>query len=106
MAQVDTILVRNNWHNSAMNAESYKTFSSVFTDHRVVSIKIPLSLRAPKLRGNKVKYDWKAFSTTPDLQMNCEIEVRNRFQLLQKDEDPTDCYERFVQTNEETKHKE
>ena len=102
MAQVDYIIVRNTWRNSVINVESYKTFSSAFTDYKVVSIQIPLSLRAPKLRG--VKYDWKTFSTTPHLQKNCEIEVRNRFQLLQKEEVPTDRYERFVQMNEETKH--
>ena len=66
------ILVNNKWRNSVMNAEAYNRFSSVFTDHGVVSMKLRLSLRAPKPRGKKVEHDWKAFSTTPDLQLNYE----------------------------------
>ena len=45
-------------------------------------MKIRLSLRAQKHIGKKVKYDWEAFSTMPDLQENYELEVRNRFKLL------------------------
>ena len=52
-----------------------------------------------------MKNNRKVFSTTPELLNNYEIEVRNRFQLLQEDEDLTARYERFVQANEDAKQK-
>ena len=51
-------------------------------------MKIRLSLRALMHRGKNVKYDLNAFSTMSDLLLkNDELEVRNRFQLLQEDGD-------------------
>ncbi|ELT96954.1 hypothetical protein CAPTEDRAFT_106046, partial [Capitella teleta] len=46
--QLDYILVRRKWRNSVLNAEPYSSFCSVGSDHRVVSMKVRLSLRAPK----------------------------------------------------------
>ncbi|KAJ8366611.1 hypothetical protein AAFF_G00348450 [Aldrovandia affinis] len=45
---IDYILVRQKWRNSILNAEPYSTFSSVGSDHRVVSMRVRLSLRVPK----------------------------------------------------------
>ncbi|XP_059181661.1 craniofacial development protein 2-like [Centropristis striata] len=46
--QLDYILVRQKWRSSILNAEPYSTFSSVGSDHRVVSMRVRLSLRVPK----------------------------------------------------------
>ena len=48
----------------------------------------------------EVKYDWKKFSESPDLQQEYTVEVRNRFQILE-DEDLTEGYQRFVEANKE-----
>ena len=46
--QIDYILVRRKWRNSILNSEAFSSFSSVGSDHRIVTAKIRLSLRSPK----------------------------------------------------------
>ena len=97
--QLDYILVRQKWRNSVLNAEPYNTFSSVGSDHRVVSMRVRLSLRVPK-PSPKIRHDWKAFAADPDLQARYTVEVRNRFQLLDMGAEPSSEYSRFVEANE------
>ena len=100
LRQLDYILVRKKWRNSIMNAEPYSTFSSVGSDHRVVSMKVRLSLRVPK-PSPRIRYDWKAFSNDPGLQTRYTEEVRKHFQKLDKGAEPSSEYMRFVAANEE-----
>ncbi|KAJ8373004.1 hypothetical protein AAFF_G00272410 [Aldrovandia affinis] len=100
LRQLDYILVRQKWRNSILNAEPYSTFSSVGSDHRVVSMRVRLSLRVPK-PSPRIRYDWKAFSTDPGLQARYTEEVRSRFQLLDEGLEPSSEYRRFVVTNKE-----
>ena len=97
--QLDYILVRRKWRNSITNAEPYSTFNTVGSDHRVVSMRVRLSLRVPK-PCPKIRHDWKEFSTSPDLQARYTVEVRNRFQLLGVEESPNAMYMRFVAAHE------
>ena len=55
---LDYILVRRKWRNSVHNTEAYNTFSTIGSDHRVVSANVRLSLRVTK-HAKKVRYDWK-----------------------------------------------
>ncbi|KAJ8397371.1 hypothetical protein AAFF_G00439200 [Aldrovandia affinis] len=48
LRQLDYILVMCKWRNSVTNTETYSTFNSVGSDHRVVSMRVRLSLRVPK----------------------------------------------------------
>ena len=98
--QLDYILVRQKWRNSILNAEPYSTFSSVGSDHRVVSMRVRLSLRVPK-PSPKIRHDWKAFAADPGLQTRYAEEVRKRFRQLDKEEEPSSEYGRFVAANEE-----
>ncbi len=100
LRQLDYILVRKKWRNSILNAEPYSTFSSVGSDHRVVSMRVRLSLRAPK-PSPKIRHDWKAFSNDPGLQTRYTEEVRKRFRQLDKGAEPSSEYRRFVAANEE-----
>ncbi|XP_061759477.1 uncharacterized protein LOC133554569 [Nerophis ophidion] len=75
LRQLDYILVRKKWRNSILNAEPYSTFSSVGSDHRVVSMRVRLSLRVPK-PSPKIQYNWKAFSSDPGLQTRYAEEMR------------------------------
>ena len=43
-AQLDYVLFRKKWRNSVKNARSYSSFSSVSSDHRIVSASVKLSL--------------------------------------------------------------
>ena len=100
LRQLDYILVRKKWRNSIMNAEPYSTFSSVGSDHRVVSMKVRLSLRVPK-PSPRIRYNWKAFSSDPGLQTRYTEEVRKRIQELDEGAEPSSEYMRFVAANEE-----
>ena len=44
--QLDYILMRKKWRNSIINVEAYIIFSSIGSDHRIVSSKVRLSLQA------------------------------------------------------------
>ncbi|XP_061774103.1 craniofacial development protein 2-like [Nerophis ophidion] len=79
LRQLNYILVRKKWRNSILNAEPYSTCSSVGSDHRVVSMRVCLSLRVPK-PSTKIQDSWKAFSGDPGLQTRYTEEVRRRFQ--------------------------
>ena len=41
--QIDYILVRRKWWNSVKNVEVFNTFSSVGSDHRIVSMRLKLN---------------------------------------------------------------
>ena len=95
--QLDYILVRKKWRNSVLNTEAYSCFDSVNSDHRLVSTKVRLSLRANKTTGRRVKHDWQTFSTNLDLQQRYTVEVRNRYQTLKREEETaTETYQHFV----------
>ncbi|XP_033637877.1 uncharacterized protein LOC117298668 [Asterias rubens] len=97
--QIDFILARKKWRNSVMNTEAYSTFSSVGSDHRIVTAKFRLSLRAPRRHQRmQIKYDWYALANNTALQEQYTVEVKNRFQLL-PDECPTERYARFIEAN-------
>ena len=85
------------WRNSVQNVEAYITFSAVGSDYRVVCAKIKLSLRVSKV-AKKMKYDWKRFSTDPDLQWKYKVAVKNRYIVL-SDEGNGVKYEKFDKAN-------
>ena len=47
-AQSDHILINKKWKNSAMDCAAYNNFHSVSSDHKIVTIKCRLCLRAVK----------------------------------------------------------
>ena len=96
--QLDYILVRRKWRSSVLNAESYSTFVSVGSDHRVVSVKLRLSLRVPK-NISKPRPDWETFAKSPILQSSYTAEVRSLLQPL--DGEPQTSYGQFLAANEE-----
>ena len=95
--QLDYILANKKWQNSFLDTEAYSSFSSIGSDHRVVTAKVRLSLRANgKTPPRKVRYDWKLLSTDDGLQEQFTVEVRNRFNALRDEESPTENYQRFI----------
>ena len=104
--QLDYILIRRKWRNSVKNVEAYNTFASVGSDHRIVSAHIRLSLRTSKAAPKRKQHDWKCLSTDANIQKQYAIEVRNRFEGLEiEDESATDRYERFIKANQEATEK-
>ena len=98
--QLDYILVRRKWRNSVQNAEAYNTFSTVGSDHRVVTANMRLSLRTSK-NARKVMYDWKQFTSSPELQQRYTVTVKNRYQVLESDDNNT-RFNKFKEANEKT----
>ena len=68
-AQLDHILVRKKWQNSIRDCRPYSYFSSVGSDHRIVSAKVKLSLRVSKKSPpDPMKaIDWKKVANDKDL---------------------------------------
>ena len=89
--------MRKKWRNSVHNVEAYNFFSTVRSDHRVLSAKLQLSLRVSK-NARKIRYDWKQFSATPEIQKQYAVEVKNRFEVLEEDSNG-ERYEKFVAAN-------
>ena len=85
--QIDYILINKKWKNSGINCQAYNSFRTIFSDHRIVTAKIRLSLRANKASINKTpRYDWSALLQNDDIQKKYTIEVRNRYQILQEED--------------------
>ena len=98
-AQIDYVFINKKWKNSAMNCEAYSSFEGVSSDHRIVMVKIRLSLRKNTTRTSTTKhYDW-ALLNNRDIRDKYELELRNKFDALQEKTEkgtPNDEYENFV----------
>ena len=88
-AQLDYILFRKKWKNSVKNTRSYSSFSSVGSDHRIVSSTVKLSLRASKKSTpHPMKtIDWKEVSSNTALCKQFSLAVHNRFEALTIDDE-------------------
>ena len=73
--QVDYILINRKWKNSTKNSEAYNSFSSLGSDHRIVTARIKLSRRAPR-KPPQPNYDWSALRDKNTLQQY-NVSVRN-----------------------------
>ena len=99
LRQLDYILVRKKWRNSVNNAEAYNTLCTVRSDHRVVCARVKLSLRVSKT-PKKIKYNWTQLSQDPELQQQYTTAVKNRFQVLDEDNNG-ERYKKFVEANKQ-----
>ena len=101
--QIDYVLVRKKWKNSIMNCQAYSSFSSVGSDHRVVSCTIRLSLRQSKkpIRNPVKEIDWKYVNATPEVSSAFTLEVRNRFDALAKPDDDVETYNNLISATQE-----
>ena len=101
-------MVRSKWKKT--NCEAYGSFSTIYSDHRVLTANLSLRLRATHQQGQTAtpKYVWSKLSTNEDLQKSYVIEVRNRLQALLVEgntcDEPTE-YKHLVQANQETAEK-
>ena len=106
-AQLDYLLVRKKWRNSIKDSRSYSTFSSVGSDHRVISAKVKLSLRVSKkaVSSPMKKIDWKEVSSNKELSKDFAIQVFNKFQSLSTSEidseNVEEVYSHLIKSTEE-----
>ena len=105
--QIDYILVNRKWLNSVMNSEAYSSFESINSDHRIVTARVRLSVRAnkPKKRTNMLR--WDTLSSDDTVHSQFSVAVKNKYQALcsevNLDEPPTNtqCYSSMVQACKE-----
>ena len=82
------------------NVEAYSTFSSIGSDHRILTARIKLKLRSAKTPPRRKKFDWKA------LRSLYSITVRNRFdELSSVNDNPTVSYGHLITANDEVADK-
>ena len=106
-AQLDYVIFRKKWRNSVKDSRAYSSFSSVGSDHRIVSSTVKLSLRSSKkAKPHPMKtIDWKEVSTNTDMSKQFTLDVYNKFQSLSISEVNTDnieeVYNNLVKSTEE-----
>ena len=106
-AQLDYLIFRKKWKNSVKNSRSYSSFSSVGSDHRIVSSKVKLSLRSSKkAKPHPMKLiDWKDVSSNSVLSKQFSLDVFNKFQSLSTSEinadNIEDVYNTLIESTEE-----
>ena len=106
-SQLDYLIFRKKWRNSIKDSRSYSTFSSVGSDHRVVSANLKLSLRVSKKAASHPmkRIDWKEVSSNSKTSKDFVIQVFNRFQSLSttdiNSENAEDVYEILIKSTEE-----
>ena len=66
--------------------EAYSSFSSLDSDHRLVTARIRLSLQMKRTPARKKNYDWSALKNT-ELQEMYTVTLRNRYDELTEDND-------------------
>ena len=105
-SQLDYIIVDKKWATSAKNCEAYYTLQGVHSDHRIVTSKIQVRLRANKKKeASKTPYDWSQLVNNPDVCKHYTLAVRNRFQALQEEGNTislNNVYINFVKYHQET----
>lgn len=82
--QLDYTMINRKWTNSAKNCESYHSRGCILSDHRIVTLKIKLSLRTNKVSSAaNTNYTWEILQTNDKLQKQYSVAVRNRYETLQ-----------------------
>ena len=106
-SQLDYLIFRKKWRNSIKDSRSYSTFSSVGSEHRVVSANLKLSLRVSKKAASHPmkRIDWKEVSSNSQTSKDFVIQVFNRSQSLSttdiNSENVEDVYEILIKSKEE-----
>ena len=92
-----------------MNSQAYNSFASTGSDHRIVTARIKLSLRAnSKTQPKKVKYDWSLLQKDQEIQDKYSVKVRNKYTILNdmcEDKSSTAKYGNLISANKETADK-
>ena len=97
--QVDYILIRRKWKNSLHNCEANNSFSSVGSDHRILTAKLKLILRKNSTQAKKTQYDWSILKNK-DASTEYSKAVREKCNELQSENTTvTELYENFIEAN-------
>ena len=105
-AQLDYMMINKKSINSVQNCKAYHSLEGILADHRIVSLRIKLSLRANKNNSNtKIAYNWEHLINNEDLQNQFSTLLRNRYNILQHEdthESANNAYQNLVKAHKET----
>ena len=97
-AQIDYVFINKKWNNRALNCEAYSLFEG-WSDHRIITAKIRLSLRKNASRTpTTVHYDWSLLNNR-DIRDKYALALRNKYDALHEKIEthtPNEEYENFV----------
>ena len=89
-SQIDFIIINKNGKTVQKNCRAYNSFISLASEHRIISAKILLCLRANKKKlCNNKPYDWTKMKQYINIRNKFVTEVKDRFKTLQEFK-PTD----------------
>lgn len=108
-AQLDHILINRKWLNSIRNARAYNTVE-LHSDNRIVSLRMSISLRAPKNnKCQRITYDWVKLKNNCSLQSQFNIEMQNRYDILNANNLDNNSiqseYDNFIESIKQTTEK-
>ena len=83
-AQIDYTLINKKWINSALNCEVYSSFEYVSSDHRIVSVKIRLSVRKNTTQTIKTPHYDLSLLNNRDICDKYTLTLWNKFEALQE----------------------
>ena len=99
--------IRNKWRNSVKNCEAYSTFSSIGSDHRIITATIRLRLRVNTKQNKRVNYDWATLKY-PKLSNEYSKHINLIYDQLittSIDNNITAIYDHFIRANEDAAKK-
>ena len=102
--QVDYILIRKKWKNIVKNCKAYSNFSSIGSDHRIITVNIRLSLRSNVKQKKRINYDWSILRD-PKICKEYSKQVKhtyNELKAISTEISTTATYDHFIKANEET----
>ena len=99
-AQLDYIIINKKWQNSAKNCRAFNSFITVGSDHRIVTAKVRLTLRANKKKSaSTTRHDWTYLKHDNEISKQFFVSLKNRYAALQDDgtqESATVRYKKFI----------
>ena len=89
--------------NSVKNSEAYSSFSSIGSDHRIITTNICLSIISNGKQIKRTNYDWSilknhTISNEYNMRVNHILTDLNKTSVVNT---PTNPYNNFIKTNEE-----
>ena len=103
-SQIDYILVNRKWRKSVIDVEAYNSFSSLGSDHRILTATVKLCLRAAKTPPKRKPFDWKVLANDTKLQEEYTVTVKNKYDALcedlsEEERTVTNTYSKLVEAN-------
>ena len=82
-SQIDFILCRKRWRNSIMDSQAHSSSDPVGSDHRIVCVKLRLSVIAKK-HPSKPRLNWDAIATNQDVASCVENQISSDWEALKR----------------------